>query len=81
MGSDKPEVEGNYYRFAADHVAALLDEIGIERVHLLGNSLGGGTAMRFALTYPERVGRLVLMGPGGASSTCSTPTRPRACSG
>jgi 4,5:9,10-diseco-3-hydroxy-5,9,17-trioxoandrosta-1(10),2-diene-4-oate hydrolase len=66
-GSDKPEVQGNYYRFAADHVAALLDEIGIERVHLLGNSLGGGTAMRFALTYPERVGRLVLMGPGGAS--------------
>jgi 4,5:9,10-diseco-3-hydroxy-5,9,17-trioxoandrosta-1(10),2-diene-4-oate hydrolase len=66
-GSDKPEVVGNYYRFAADHVAALLDELGIERIHLLGNSLGGGTAMRFALTYPERVGRLVLMGPGGAS--------------
>jgi 4,5:9,10-diseco-3-hydroxy-5,9,17-trioxoandrosta-1(10),2-diene-4-oate hydrolase len=66
-GSEKPEVQGNYYRFAADHVAALLDEIGIERVHLLGNSLGGGTAMRFALSYPERVGRLVLMGPGGAS--------------
>ena len=66
-GSDKPEVVGNYYRFAATHVAALLDELGIERIHLLGNSLGGGTAMRFALTYPERVGRLVLMGPGGAS--------------
>lgn len=66
-GSDKPEVVGNYYRFAASHVAALLDELGIERIHLLGNSLGGGTAMRFALTYPERVGRLVLMGPGGAS--------------
>jgi 4,5:9,10-diseco-3-hydroxy-5,9,17-trioxoandrosta-1(10),2-diene-4-oate hydrolase len=66
-GSDKPEVVGNYYRFSAAHVAALLDELGIERIHLLGNSLGGGTAMRFALTYPKRVGRLVLMGPGGAS--------------
>lgn len=66
-GSDKPPVEGNYYRFAADHVAALLDELGIDRVHLLGNSLGGGTAMRFALTHPDRVGRLVLMGPGGLS--------------
>jgi 4,5:9,10-diseco-3-hydroxy-5,9,17-trioxoandrosta-1(10),2-diene-4-oate hydrolase len=65
--SDKPEVRGNYYRFAADHVLALLDELGIERVHLLGNSLGGGTAMRLALDHPDRVGRLVLMGPGGLS--------------
>lgn len=65
--SDKPPVVGNYYRFAADHVVALLDELGIEKVHLLGNSLGGGTAMRLALSHPERVGRLVLMGPGGLS--------------
>jgi 4,5:9,10-diseco-3-hydroxy-5,9,17-trioxoandrosta-1(10),2-diene-4-oate hydrolase len=65
--SDKPEVVGNYYRFAADYVVQLLDELGIERVHLLGNSLGGGTAMRLALTHPKRVGRLILMGPGGAS--------------
>ncbi|MCD4535129.1 alpha/beta fold hydrolase [Nocardioides sp. cx-169] len=66
-GSDKPPVVGNFYRHAADHVVALLDELGIERVHLLGNSLGGGTAMRLTLTYPDRVGRLVLMGPGGLS--------------
>ena len=65
--SDKPEVVGNYYRHAADHVVQLLDELGIARVHLLGNSLGGGTAMRLALTHPDRVGRLVLMGPGGLS--------------
>ena len=58
---------GNYYRFAADLVVALLDELGIDRVHLLGNSLGGGTAMRLALSHPDRVGRLVLMGPGGLS--------------
>lgn len=66
-GSDKPSVVGNYYRFSAAHVLALLDELGIEKVHLLGNSLGGGTAMRLALMAPERVGRLVLMGPGGLS--------------
>lgn len=65
--SDKPAVVGNYYRFAADAVVALLDALGIERVHLLGNSLGGGTAMRLALSHPDRVGRLVLMGPGGLS--------------
>ncbi|WP_372729407.1 4,5:9,10-diseco-3-hydroxy-5,9,17-trioxoandrosta-1(10),2-diene-4-oate hydrolase [Nocardioides sp.] len=66
-GSEKPEIEGNFYSFAADALAALLDELGIERIHLLGNSLGGGTAARFALKYPKRVGRLVLMGPGGLS--------------
>ncbi|UMG92347.1 4,5:9,10-diseco-3-hydroxy-5,9,17-trioxoandrosta-1(10),2-diene-4-oate hydrolase [Nocardioides sp. TF02-7] len=66
-GSDKPAVVGNYYRFAADAVVALLDHLGIPQVHLLGNSLGGGTAMRLALSYPDRVGRLVLMGPGGLS--------------
>lgn len=65
--SDKPPVKGNYFRHSADHVVALLDVLGIERIHLLGNSLGGGTAMRLALSYPERVQRLVLMGPGGLS--------------
>lgn len=66
-GSDKPPVVGNYYRFAADYVVRLLDHLGIDRIHLLGNSLGGGTAMRLALSHPDRVGRLILMGPGGLS--------------
>ena len=65
--SDKPPVAGNYFRFSAEIIKDLLDELGLERIHLLGNSLGGGTAMRFALLFPERVGRLVLMGPGGLS--------------
>jgi 4,5:9,10-diseco-3-hydroxy-5,9,17-trioxoandrosta-1(10),2-diene-4-oate hydrolase len=66
-GSDRPTVVGNYYRHSAEYVVKLLDELQIERVHLLGNSLGGGTAMRLALTHPDRVARLVLMGPGGLS--------------
>ncbi|HJZ27958.1 MAG TPA: alpha/beta fold hydrolase [Streptosporangiaceae bacterium] len=65
--SDKPPVQGNYFTFAADALAGLLDELGIDRVHLVGNSLGGGTAVRFALNFPERAERLVLMGPGGLS--------------
>jgi 4,5:9,10-diseco-3-hydroxy-5,9,17-trioxoandrosta-1(10),2-diene-4-oate hydrolase len=66
-GSDRPPVVGNYYRHSAEYVVKLLDELQIDRVHLLGNSLGGGTAMRLALSHPDRVGRLVLMGPGGLS--------------
>lgn len=65
--SDKPDVVGNYFRHSSDHVLAFLDAMGLEKVHLLGNSLGGGTAMRFALEHPDRVARLVLMGPGGLS--------------
>jgi 4,5:9,10-diseco-3-hydroxy-5,9,17-trioxoandrosta-1(10),2-diene-4-oate hydrolase len=71
--SDKPPVEGNYFTFAADGLAGLLDELGIERVHLIGNSLGGGTAVRFALRFPGRAARLVLMGPGGLSLNVFAP--------
>ena len=71
--SDRPPVTGNYFTFAADALAGLLKTLGIERVHLLGNSLGGGTAVRFALNYPDRAGRLVLMAPGGLSLNVFSP--------
>jgi 4,5:9,10-diseco-3-hydroxy-5,9,17-trioxoandrosta-1(10),2-diene-4-oate hydrolase len=71
--SDKPPVTGNYFTFAAGALAGLLDELGLERVHLVGNSLGGGTAVRFALSYPARADRLVLMGPGGLSLNVFAP--------
>lgn len=49
---------------ACDDLKALLDFLGIERAHLVGLSLGGRIAVDFALEYPERVGALVLTGPG-----------------
>src|SRR5215472_15556647 len=71
--SDKPPVAGNYFTFAAGALAGMLGELGIERVHLVGNSLGGGTAVRFALAYPDQAARLVLMGPGGLSLNVFAP--------
>jgi 4,5:9,10-diseco-3-hydroxy-5,9,17-trioxoandrosta-1(10),2-diene-4-oate hydrolase len=71
--SDKPPVTGNYFTFAANALAGLLGELGIGRVDLVGNSLGGGTAVRFALGHPERAGRLVLMGPGGLNLNVLAP--------
>jgi 4,5:9,10-diseco-3-hydroxy-5,9,17-trioxoandrosta-1(10),2-diene-4-oate hydrolase len=71
--SDKPPVTGQYFTFAADALAGLLGELGIEKAHLVGNSLGGGTAVRFALRYPECAARLVLMGPGGLSLNVFAP--------
>ena len=43
----------------------LLDRLGIERVTLVGHSLGGGIAMVFSYLFPERVERLVLVASGG----------------
>ena len=63
--SDRPELDRAYPRVAADGVLRLLDGLGIDRAHLLGNSMGGYVALEFALAYPERVDRMVLMGPGG----------------
>ena len=71
--SEKPPVEGNYFTFAAAALRDLLDELGVDRVNLIGNSLGGGTAVRFALNYSERAIRLVLMGPGGLSLNVFAP--------
>src|SRR5579859_5698558 len=71
--SDKPPVEGNYFTFAAAAVAELLDKLNVGRAHLVGNSLGGGVAVRFALNFPGRSDRLVLMGPGGLSINVFAP--------
>lgn len=43
-----------------DHLAELMDVLGIERAHLSGESLGGWTGGLFANRYPARVERLVL---------------------
>ena len=66
-------VTGHFFTVAADTLAALLDELTIDKVHLIGNSLGGGTAVRFALNYPDLAGRLVLMGPGGLTLNVFAP--------
>lgn len=50
----------DYPALAAD-LAALLDREGLERVHLIGHSMGGKTAMWFALHHPERVARLMVV--------------------
>ncbi len=43
----------------------LLDNLGIDKVTLVGHSLGGGIAMQFVYLFPERVERLVLVASGG----------------
>lgn len=51
----------------ADDLAALLDELGIERTHLVGHSFGADICLYFALKYPDRVKKLVALEPGLAA--------------
>lgn len=46
----------------ADDLLAFMDGHAIEKAHILGFSDGGNIAMVFAMTYPERVERLILDG-------------------
>ncbi|MEV0081455.1 alpha/beta fold hydrolase [Saccharopolyspora sp. NPDC050642] len=46
-------------------VERLLDHLGIERVSLVGHSMGGGISLGFSLHHPERVARAVFSAPGG----------------
>ena len=72
--STKPtEFDRQFFTFSADALAELLDALGIERAHCVGNSLGGGTSVRFALNHPAKAGRLVLMAPGGLGLNVLAP--------
>jgi 4,5:9,10-diseco-3-hydroxy-5,9,17-trioxoandrosta-1(10),2-diene-4-oate hydrolase len=62
------------FGYLADMIRGLVDELGIDTIHLIGNSYGGAAALRLALDTPHRVGKLVLMGPGGIGTTRAVPT-------
>ncbi|MEF2553445.1 alpha/beta fold hydrolase [Aurantimonas sp. A2-1-M11] len=57
---------------------ALMDTLAVEQATLVGNSMGGRFAWRFAAAHPERVDRLVLISSDGFAShfsnTASAPT-------
>ena len=67
------------FGYLADMVRGLLDELDVDVAHLVGNSYGGAAALRLALDTPYRVGRLVLMGPGGVGTTRGLPTAGLRC--
>jgi len=51
----------------------LLDTLGVDRASFVGNSMGGSTAMTFAIDYPERTERLALMGAAGTLPLLISP--------
>ncbi len=62
--SSKPAFDLHFDQLARN-TAGLLDELHIDKVDIVGHSTGGMLAVRFARTYPKRVGRIVLDAPIG----------------
>lgn len=63
-GSSKDVSDGTLDTFVRT-VVGFMDAQGIERVHLVGHSMGAATAIATALARPERVSSLVLIAPAG----------------
>ncbi|MBI3651654.1 MAG: alpha/beta hydrolase [Acidobacteria bacterium] len=72
--SDKPFIS---YRVGTlvDFLNGLLKELKIERASLVGNSLGGFTAAAYALAYPDKVDKLVLVDAAGYAVPKETDPR------
>jgi len=62
--SDDDRVPASAGRYAV-LLAGVLDALRVERPIILGNSIGGAVAIRFAAAHPDRVRALVLANPGG----------------
>lgn len=64
--SSKPPLGAYNARWFAEDMLGLMHELGIERAHLVGNSMGGRVAIEMALLDPSRVGALGLLAPAVA---------------
>jgi pimeloyl-ACP methyl ester carboxylesterase len=61
--SDKPIAAAYDAPYFAGAVTALMDELGLESAHIVGNSLGGRVGIELGLLHSDRVRRLVLLSP------------------
>jgi pimeloyl-ACP methyl ester carboxylesterase len=64
MGKSKPIQIPNSRKDYARWLLEIFDQLKLEKADLMGLSYGGFLAMNFALAYPERVNRIVLLAPG-----------------
>jgi 2,6-dioxo-6-phenylhexa-3-enoate hydrolase len=71
--SDQVTVTDPRDQVNARAVKGLIDELGIDKVTLVGNSMGGASSLAFALEWPERLSKMILMGPGGAGQSIFSP--------
>lgn len=63
--SSKPHCYQFTFQALGQNTRALLDLLNVDRVHVVGHSMGGMLATRFALMFPERTEQLALVNPIG----------------
>jgi pimeloyl-ACP methyl ester carboxylesterase len=68
-GRSSPFKKPHTIRQLAADAVRLLDNLGIERAHLIGHSMGGYIAQELAINYPKRVNKLILEGTAPVSSS------------
>ena len=78
--SEKPRADYSVAGFA-NGMRDLLSVLEVDRVTVVGHSLGGGVAAQFAYQFPDRCERLVLVGSGGVGRTVSPLLRVAAVPG
>lgn len=71
--SDSVVNSGSRSDLNARILKSVVDQLDIAKIHLLGNSMGGHSSVAFTLKWPERVGKLVLMGGGTGGMSLFTP--------
>jgi len=71
--SDKKSAASNVFEFMSDTVLGVMDALEIPKASFVGNSLGGGTTLKLCVRFPERVERMVLMGPAGGLPLFTSP--------
>ncbi|SDX80377.1 Pimeloyl-ACP methyl ester carboxylesterase [Modestobacter sp. DSM 44400] len=73
--SDVPTDEASYGQLrAVEDLRSVLDAAGVERAHVVGNSMGGFCALHFGLQHPDRALSLVLAGCGYGAHPDKEPT-------
>jgi pyruvate dehydrogenase E2 component (dihydrolipoamide acetyltransferase) len=64
-GQSDAKLPGPSLAALADFVAAFLDQLGVQRVHWVGHSMGGAIGAMFALNHPQRAASLALVASAG----------------
>jgi pimeloyl-ACP methyl ester carboxylesterase len=72
--SDKPRADYSVAAYA-NGMRDLLSVLDVEKVTVVGHSLGGGVAMQFAYQFPQLVERLILVGAGGVTKDVNVALR------
>jgi len=81
--TEKPDPKKFEYSQATRnrHLAAFIEQLGVGPVYLIGNSMGGATALGVALRRPDLVSKLVLMGSAGLDISNPDPDVRKALTG